>query len=219
MEREPQGAREGRSLARRATRAAAWALIIAAIVNVPLSVEFLLPAKWTRKPGVTLSGTNAAARGWPAPTPHEKAWPDPSMTTIERAFARRRTETWTVQALDRGLPPRTTHKIVDMRYGWPLKCLRRTQLWWPDNQEWRIDAEWDTGVRLDWTGVLLNPVIAAAGAWAIVFGPWGVWRAVVGWRRRRAGCCPRCGYPIGTSPVCTECGAPVRDSPYDPGAC
>lgn len=28
--------------------------------------------------------------------------------------------------------------------------------------------------------------------------------------RRRRGRCPRCGYPIGASPLCSECGQAVR---------
>lgn len=196
---------------RLSTRFALWVFIAVAIVNVPLTVHFALPFKWTRKPDPALSRA-ASKHGWPAPTPHEQPWPPPTDFSVEHHFGRTLRQAWSVSN-DEVMPGRTmtriTHKIIDERYGWPLPCLRRTQRWWPDNQEWRIDAPWDTGVRLNWLGVILDPVIAAVAVWGAVFVPSKTRDLVLARRRRREGCCTRCGYPMGASPVCTECGRPL----------
>jgi len=56
-----------------------------------------------------------------------------------------------------------------------------------------------------WPGFAVNGVAFGAGIWLVVFG----WRDVrAAWRMRRH-CCPRCGYPVGTSPQCSECGAVI----------
>jgi hypothetical protein len=34
--------------------------------------------------------------------------------------------------------------------------------------------------------------------------------------RERGNACPKCGYPIGSSPLCTECGKPVRARRIEP---
>lgn len=189
------------------TRIAVWLLVALAVVNVPLTIQFALPGEWTHKPDKALT---AAARGWPARTPHEKEWPAPTNHAVEHQFARTRREAWAVYQPDPSrVWARVTHKMVDERYGWPLACLRRTQRWWPDNEEWRIDAPWDTGMRLEWEGVVMNPVIGAASVWGVLFAPRCAWGFVVARRRRREGCCPGCGYPIGVSAVCTECGREV----------
>ena len=56
-----------------------------------------------------------------------------------------------------------------------------------------------------WPGFVLNTIFWALVMWLLCMIPrWirsGVWII-----RRR---CMRCGYPVGTSPVCTECGRPI----------
>jgi hypothetical protein len=51
----------------------------------------------------------------------------------------------------------------------------------------------------------INTIFYAAILWPLVAGP--------GWIRRfiriKRGRCGACGYPVGTSPLCTKCGNPV----------
>lgn len=54
-----------------------------------------------------------------------------------------------------------------------------------------------------WPGFAANTVILAAGCWLAVAGTRAVRRSV----RRRRGLCTACGYPRGSSAVCSECGA------------
>jgi hypothetical protein len=186
--------------------------VFVAVVNVPFTVQVLLARKWTEKPQVRIGGTGAAALGWPARTPHEKAWPTPTSVTEERHFGGRLT---TAMAVDPDPPGRVgggrlTHRERAERYGWPFACLKRTQWFWPDNQEWRLDAPWDSGVRLAW-GVWLNPVAAGVATFVLVGTPLLVQAVLVERRRRRRGLCPGCGYPIGVSAVCTECGREIGE--------
>lgn len=57
-----------------------------------------------------------------------------------------------------------------------------------------------------WIGFIFNTLWYAVAAGLLLVAP-GVIRR---WSRRRRHCCPACGYPTGTSPVCTECGAALR---------
>lgn len=56
-----------------------------------------------------------------------------------------------------------------------------------------------------WPGFAINTLLYAATLWLLFAGPFALRRAI----RRRRGLCIACGYPIGSSPVCTECGAAV----------
>lgn len=56
-----------------------------------------------------------------------------------------------------------------------------------------------------WPGAVINTLIFSALAWIVIVPPLMARRAFRRWRRR----CQWCGYPIGTSSVCTECGRPL----------
>jgi len=56
-----------------------------------------------------------------------------------------------------------------------------------------------------WPGFVIDMVLIAALLWLIVRGPF-VLRV---WRRVKDDRCARCGYPFGSSAVCTECGLEV----------
>ncbi len=52
-----------------------------------------------------------------------------------------------------------------------------------------------------WPGFLLNTMLYGA----VMYLPFALF-AVRRWNRVRRGLCPRCGYPMGESAVCSECG-------------
>lgn len=56
-----------------------------------------------------------------------------------------------------------------------------------------------------WPGFIGNTLLYALALWLLLAAPFAV-RRMVRRRRRR---CAACGYPIGSSAVCTECGKPV----------
>ncbi len=53
-----------------------------------------------------------------------------------------------------------------------------------------------------WTGFAVNTVFYAAILSLLIAGLF----ALRGFIRTRRGLCPKCGYPMGESAVCTECG-------------
>ncbi|MCL4199366.1 MAG: hypothetical protein KJZ69_17885 [Phycisphaerales bacterium] len=54
-------------------------------------------------------------------------------------------------------------------------------------------------------GFAVNSVLYGGSCWLLLGGP----RSLTRWRRMCRGQCTKCGYPRGTSPVCTECGEPL----------
>jgi hypothetical protein len=63
-------------------------------------------------------------------------------------------------------------------------------------------------LRPIWLGLLLNTLVFALSAYALVFCVRGIHRVVI--RSVLPGHCTICGYPVGTSDRCSECGARVR---------
>ncbi len=53
-----------------------------------------------------------------------------------------------------------------------------------------------------WPGFAVNTLFYAAVLWLLIPGPFALRRLI----RRQRGLCPKCGYPMGESSVCTECG-------------
>ena len=64
-------------------------------------------------------------------------------------------------------------------------------------------------LRPIWPGFALNTLFYAALFWLLLCGPFALRRLI----RVKRGRCPACGYPVGTSPVCTECGRDVKPRP------
>jgi len=63
-------------------------------------------------------------------------------------------------------------------------------------------------------GVAFNTLFYAVIVWLLCFAPFDFRRL----RRSRRGLCVRCGYPVGTSDICSECGAQVHRSATVHGA-
>jgi len=177
-----------------------------AAVQYPIVLTALMGKTWRGPSQVNVIGPEATAYTWPAPTPHQRAWPELRQYTRDAGWGRTKYMIW---ALEDPATNQTSHSMQHEEYGWPLPVLTRTQRWWPfENPAWKLDQEQDTGFLVSWLGTLANPAIVAAGATALYFVP-----IFLRWnrnkRRRRRGLCENCAYPIGASEVCTECGEAV----------
>jgi hypothetical protein len=95
------------------------------------------------------------------------------------------------------------------RFGWPFPCFEIAQFWWPWNdQAWALGNRQTEFIRLRWSGLLFNPLLAAGGLWLLVAGPIIAARLAV-WRTRLSlGHCPECGYDVrhDFAAGCPECG-------------
>lgn len=176
--------------------------LLAAAVNVPVAVMLTTARLTPLKVTLNISGPEAAAKGWPVAPPHAQAWPEPSQWAVQSAWLGHRR--LIVSNADAGA---NTHQMQIDESGWPLPALRTVQMWWPWNDPaWATTAQPDPGMTLAWPGLLLNPLIVGGGLWLpLVALPLLV--VVLGRARRaRRGLCVHCGYPVGTSTLCTECG-------------
>ncbi len=57
-------------------------------------------------------------------------------------------------------------------------------------------------LRPIWLSFAINTLFYAAVLWLLIGGPFALRRFI----RVRCGRCPKCGYPVGDSAVCSECG-------------
>lgn len=182
-------------------------VLIAAAINMPFAVWCAKPPP----PGVrgrttfNLIGPEANHTPWPARTPHAQPWPPINQHQIDRIkFGAVRTTCWGSTNPE---PRNTTHQIQVERYGWPIASMERVVYFWPwDDPAWSLNARQDTGMRIRWSGTLLNPLVAGSALWLLVVGlPWLV-LARRARRRLRRGLCPACAYPYSNPDRCTECG-------------
>ena len=104
-------------------------VLIGAAVNVPLAVTRLHSRTGTRAPGtLQIRGSEAAAHGWPGPTPHTRPWPDPNTVQADQAWAYTRINAWGPDMPDRS---RLFMQVELM--GWPLPVLYKQRSSWPDD--------------------------------------------------------------------------------------
>ncbi len=117
-----------------------------------------------------------------------------------------------------GLDVREWH-ATEYRFGWPIISWELAML---AHSDYRTnDNTLVGGLRLDrgvpwlginagqvlpigplWLGFLVNTIFYSAFVWMLMRGPWETRRR---WRELHCKC-GVCGYPRGSSPVCTECG-------------
>lgn len=109
--------------------------------------------------------------------------------------------------------------------GWPFKCLKGHSwlgmnkgtptgtVFWSgnDGRGWfevpalgyfKILPSRRLPIMPVWSGLVLNSLLFAVPFWVLIRLPSQMRRRL----RRIRGRCPGCGYPVGTSDVCTECG-------------
>lgn len=104
--------------------------------------------------------------------------------------------------------------LCESHSGWPLQGMCSTK-WYiegdAESEHRGIIRGWYRGegwhdFRPLWPDFAINTLFYPAILWLLFAAPFALRR----WRRIRRGLCPKCGYPIGDSPVCTECGAAVN---------
>lgn len=180
--------------------------LIGSAINLPVSMQFLQSRIGSpKRPTINLRGAAAQSHEYPTRTPHTRPWPPPDYWSESEAFGYKRIDATAL------LPSSRDQLTMQFELtGWPLPVFEQVHCWWPEQDpKWATAVEPDPVMRLHWTGVLLNPAIFAIPVWLALFAT----PALIGWvvraRRRRAGQCTRCGYPVGESDLCTECGSPV----------
>lgn len=128
-------------------------------------------------------------------------------------------EVLTVQAdAQTGHSESPTSTALEVRYGWPALALCSGR-WIPDTTKPQ-NMKVVQGVKVPplprlgydggylptsplWRGMVINTLFYAAMVWMLIRGPFEAQRRWREWNGR----CGACGYPRGTSSVCTECGA------------
>jgi hypothetical protein len=119
------------------------------------------------------------------------------------------------------------HTRAVYSFGWPMHamwwardCDTQTRHWLPPRYRYSIklpnrkggverDNDRALPVGIIWSGFAVN-MLAYFGALFVPTALYKIARHGRRWHRERRGCCVKCGYPIGVSPVCTECGAELR---------
>jgi hypothetical protein len=172
-------------------------------------------------------GTVPIKLAWPVNVPAE--WPSPVKRSQHSGRGFRYENCFGLIRTDAGY---SEYLISMTRFGWPFHSLE-----WTAGSErhtvagphlWRFGGRWismpgpveqllvqitgDFPARrrlpIDpvWPGFIANTALFAIGFWLLLRSAGSTRRFV----RRRRGQCMSCGYPVGTSPVCTECGEPVQ---------
>ena len=172
-------------------------LLLGAVVNVAVA--------WgcASRPG-EYSTLHNIERVWPRGVP--PGWSAPIWGQQYIGFG------WTLDTFLSAPPdtPQASHVFL-FRAGWPalaLEALDRSYV--ADSAysggTWYFGLE--TGeypafpLRPIWPGFAINTGFYAATLWLLIPGPFVLRRFL----RVRRGLCPKCGYPMGESSVCTECG-------------
>jgi hypothetical protein len=193
-------------------------VLIAAAINMPFAVWCAQsPPPGTRPLAVVYlyqsptGSAAAAAKPWPAATPHAHPWPTPTSYDVERIkFGARRIDCRshvTINGVNHGL------QMDCHEFGWPLPSIQRVQRWWPwTDPGWKLDAPQDVGFQIRWSGTILNPLMAGGGLWLLLIGLPSLWLIGRSRRRLRHGLCPACAYPFSSPDRCTECGLARRRS-------
>jgi hypothetical protein len=180
-------------------------LLVSAAVNVPLATTFIIHRIRPFGPSMNVTGAEAAARGWPATTPHDQPWPAPTQWGKGERFG---TSIYHVN-VDAGPAAQNRFSMQVEHYGWPLPTLEKVQCWWDWNDPALKGPEPDPPLHVKWSGLILNPLILGGGLYLLLVAP--VAAFLLGRRvaRKRANQCVHCAYPLGAWDYCPECGKPV----------
>lgn len=131
---------------------------------------------------------------WPAQLDYYSEWRDFGVHVIDARVA--------------GKTGENGYSMNVVLSGWPMSTHYRMQVWFPQSIAYTGPIDVPCGVLVG--GLVGNAPAFSLAAWLVLFAaPHTIRSYVVEWRNSRRQC-PRCSYPIGSSPVCTECGEPVE---------
>ena len=175
------------------------ALVNEAVIRIPLS---------RAQSSSDLFSTPVHVRGWPMSVPSH--WPpaDAAQTKAEKGIA---FERWVARAID---ADHSYYAAQSIWAGWPLRALVAE-----DSVEEHplMPASIDpmSIIRMPnkplWAGLLANSALFGCVLWLLAVAGDRFTRYQIRSFRLRRHLCPSCGYPRGTSSICTECG--VRHRP------
>lgn len=130
----------------------------------------------------------------------------------EHGFGRRRVHLSAM--VESGTMAMPADMIVEMA-GWPMAALEghSNPEWtgstyiWHDHGVVRVPiGKETTPLRPMWPGFVINTLFYAGLLWLLFAAPLALRRR----SRIKRGLCPKCAYPVGTSPTCTECGCALK---------
>ncbi|MEZ6164845.1 MAG: hypothetical protein R3B67_10460 [Phycisphaerales bacterium] len=178
-------------------------VLLAAAVNVPFAITKIRSRTGTFPTrSVDLDGPEAAAKGWPARTPHNRVWDEPDSWTMWSGFGIRE---YDVRSPSRN-PGENGFSMSVQFLGWPTAVIEIKQMWWNWGDPSLNGPESDPRPQLVPLGLVLNPVLVGGGAWVLL----GLLPLAVRVTRRvvriRRGRCPWCGFDASGLEVCPECG-------------
>jgi hypothetical protein len=193
----------------RTKKVATWLLIaliaIAAIINVPWALTRMRSRIDVVKVPASVLENPTSRLQWPSSTAHAEPWPAPQYWMEARLFGWRYVQVQTARQSNDEDP----FSMQVQQMGWPLPVIEQKQMWWNWNDAGLTGPQPDPAPSLMLAGLVLNPLVLGFGAWCVLVLPWLLMKSTRRGLRRRRNCCLECGYPIGTSPMCTECGAAV----------
>ena len=155
--------------------------------------------------------------GWEKPIPN--GWPQPTFGGTLANWGLTSTRRSTTPGAEGSADEILSYQQGVVQTGWPVRSLQ-SEVLYQDKRIGNPIVEWNSSVlapdfigpksvgrrqlplRVLFPGFAINTIFYAAILWLLCAAPGFVRRRI----RIRRGRCAACGYPIGTSAVCTECG-------------
>lgn len=178
-------------------------VLLAAAINVPWALTMMRSRIGVSQ--IRVMVTDQPQTKWPASTPHEKPWPAPTYLEKGGAFG-----CHILRARASGSDSANVFSMEVQQAGWPIHVIEEKQMWGDWNNPELKGPEPDPQANLNYSGLLLNPVILGGGTWLILVFPYLMMSTLRKLLRAKHNQCIWCGYPTGVSNLCSECGKPRR---------
>lgn len=178
-------------------------VLLAGVVNVPFAVT-KIRSRTTAQPMERThhNGPEAATRGWPVSTPHQRVWVEPQSWSRWSAFGY---EEFHVSSPSPE-PGVNGFSMQVQRLGWPLAVVEIRQMWWDWNDPALDGPESDPRPLLVPTGLVFNPLMVGGALWLVLCVLPLAARVMRRGVRGRRGRCVWCGFEVEGLEVCPECG-------------